>query len=277
MKTINTKLPDFSHEKNLWEKGYLVIGVDEVGRGCLAGPLMVGAVCFPSFINDKSIVQNSETGNDIYCESSIPVDLSNIGINDSKLLSKMKREYLAKIITKNALFCATGQVSVGIINKKGIVAATEIAMRKAIKSIMQKVETGKQQQISSKQKIASSLQEEKNMHSTNYLLHSTNYYLLADAFRIKYLRGIGLKNQEAIIHGDRISISIAAASIIAKVARDALMEKLSLKYPIYLWHKNKGYGTREHIEALKKHGKTPLHRDLFIRNIVLSPLSESIE
>lgn len=217
-------LPNLKHEKSLWKKGFLVIGVDEVGRGCLAGPLTVGAVCFPILCNKDQIQE-----------------LEFIGINDSKKLTKLKREELSKIIKKTSILHATATVGVNIINKKGVVKAIQMAARKAIKNIRSKTKNKK----------------------LNY-----NFYILADAFYIKYVKGIGLKNQKAIIHGDEISISIAAASIIAKVERDKLMDTLSKKHPKYKWSKNKGYGTREHINAIKRHGTTNLHRDLFVRNIL---------
>ena len=88
-------------------------------------------------------------------------------------------------------------------------------------------------------------------------------FVLADGFHVKYLRGIGLKNQKAIIGGDRKSISIAAASIIAKVERDQKMIKLDQKYPIYFWKNNKGYGTKKHIEEIFKNGPCEIHRQSF--------------
>ncbi|EKD86903.1 MAG: hypothetical protein ACD_37C00107G0005 [uncultured bacterium] len=88
-------------------------------------------------------------------------------------------------------------------------------------------------------------------------------FVLADGFHVKYLRGIGLKNQKAIIGGDRKSISIAAASIIAKVERDKFMRDLNRVYPNYGFERNKGYGTRYHKEALKQFGLSQIHRTSF--------------
>ena len=93
-------------------------------------------------------------------------------------------------------------------------------------------------------------------------------YALVDGFAVKYLGRIGLNNQKVIIKGDQKSISIAAASIIAKVQRDQNMVKLDQKYPIYFWKRNKGYGTSQHINAIIKYGKSSLHRDLFLRKIL---------
>ncbi len=217
---MKTKLPTLRHEKKLWRQGYFVIGVDEVGRGSFAGPVVVCAVCFQPGTKRKEIRL-----------------LEKSGINDSKKVQVKKREKLAVFIRENSLYSTTSSVNVSFINKYGIAKATRKAMRKAISKIMKNLERQKA-------------------------------FVLADAFHIKYLRGIGLKNQKAIIHGDQISLSIAAASIIAKVERDKFMLKLSKKYPDYKWGRNKGYGTRRHRAAIKKHGPTRLHRTLYLRKLV---------
>jgi len=95
-------------------------------------------------------------------------------------------------------------------------------------------------------------------------------FLLIDAFHVKYVPGVGLKNQLPIIKGDEKSISIAAASIIAKVYRDRLMEKLSKKcdrWSLYGWERNKGYGTKKHLVSIKKYGISRWHRATFLRNV----------
>ncbi len=204
--------PDFSFEKRLWKKFPIVIGVDEVGRGALAGPVVAGAVAL------KNI--------------NIPVK-----IDDSKKLNAKQREIADKWIRKNCLAFGIGKSPVSVINKYGIVKATEIAFRKAIRSLLVKIEKEKT-------------------------------YLLVDAFYIKYVKGIGLKNQKAIIKGDQKSITIASASIIAKVYRDKLMQNLSLKYKKYGWEKNKGYGTKKHRLCLQRYGETVYHRSLFIKKLI---------
>jgi len=201
--------PDFRFEKGYWKKGYgVVIGVDEVGRGALAGPVVAGAVAL-------------KRGD----------SLLGIGIDDSKRLAAKKREGLAKIIRKDAAV-GIGEVGVAYINRHGIVKATQKAMRKSI---------------------------------ANLKLHKNpKIFVLVDAFHVKYIPGVGLENQKAIIKGDQKSISIAAASIIAKVYRDKLMVRLGKKYPKYKWRENKGYGTEKHLAAIKKHGPTKLHRLAFL-------------
>jgi len=202
---------DFSYEKKLWKKYKVVAGVDEVGRGCFAGPVVAGCVVFPRDTKYK-----------------IP---DTISIDDSKKLRPRERETSARWIKKNALAYGIGEASTALINRKGIKKASEVAFRKAIKAV-------------------------------NLKLH----FVLIDAFYIPYVKGLRRKNQKAIINGDEKSISIAAASIIAKVYRDKLMTHLSKesKYKNYGWGRNKGYGTREHQGAIKKYGITRYHRKQFV-------------
>lgn len=189
-------------EKSYWDQGLeFVCGVDEVGRGCFAGPVVVGAVIFP------------KNGN-------IPV-----GIADSKLLTPKKREQLAEMIKKYAQFWAVEEVGVEVINKVGIGKATQIAFYNVVKK-----------------------------------LKPFPDFILIDAFQIK---NIDPQKQRALIGGDRISVSIAAASIIAKVYRDSLMSKLDIKYAHYGFEKHKGYGTKFHRDMIKLHGLCDLHRTSF--------------
>ncbi len=209
------KMPTFEEELKLWKNEVeYVIGVDEVGRGCFAGPVTAGAVIFK---------KNSLFRNGILSK-----------INDSKLLNPKMRSILSKKIKKEALFYSISTVGISVINKVGIGKATQMAMRKSVRLILKQI--------------------------TN---NESRSFVLADGFHIKYLKGIGLKNQRGIIKGDRKSISIAAASIIAKVHRDRLMEKLNKKYPQYGFYRNKGYGTKLHQAAIKNHGLSEFHRTSF--------------
>src|SRR5581483_6924217 len=193
-------------EKKLWEKGFRsVCGIDEVGRGCFAGPVVVGAVIFPP-----------------------GVELPAEQIADSKLLRPMQRKRTVDLIKKNAVAWAVVEVGVPTINKVGIGKATQMAFRKVVKTLEKRPD-----------------------------------FVLMDAFYINRLIGLTRKNQKPIIHGDQISISIAAASILAKVHRDNLMKKYHKKYPEYHFGKHKGYGTKEHQEAIKKYGLTRIHRKSF--------------
>ena len=213
--------PTFSLERRLWKKGYyLVIGVDEVGRGALAGPVTAAAVVF----SPKAIGK-----------------IKDLGINDSKKLTPRQREKLAAIIKGCCWYSAISSGSVSTINRLGITRSTQGAMRKA---------------------VVSTQEEETENRKT---------FVLVDGRQVKYIPGVGLKNQKNIYGGDRKSISIAAASILAKVHRDNLMKKIAEnhRYRKYGWGKNKGYGTKSHIKTIKRYGLTRLHRKQFVRKIFI--------
>lgn len=195
-------IPTLNIEKKLWNKGYsMVCGIDEVGRGCFAGPVCVGAVIFPK--------------NCLLIE----------GVADSKLLKPKQRERLELRIKAHAVSWSVSEISVSVINKVGIGKATQMAFRKAVRSLDKRTD-----------------------------------FVLIDAFYIKHFNR---KNQKAIKDGDKICASISAASIIAKVHRDRLMKKLSKKYPKYGFAKHKGYGTKKHQQAIKKYGLSKIHRTSF--------------
>ncbi len=192
-----------AYEREYESLGY-VCGIDEVGRGPLAGPVVACAVILPK-------------------------DCQILYINDSKKLSAKKREELYDIIMEQAVAVGIGMVSPQRIDEINILQATYEAMREAI------------QKLSVKPDI-----------------------LLNDAVTIP---GVDIR-QVPIIKGDAKSISIGAASIVAKVTRDRLMEEYDAILPEYGFAGNKGYGSAAHIEALKKHGPSPIHRRSFIGNFV---------
>lgn len=181
-----------------------ICGIDEVGRGPLAGPVVAGAVILPR-------------------------DCRILYINDSKQLSEKKREELYDVIMREAVSCAVGYATPERIDEINILQATYEAMREAI---------GK--------------------------LNPQPDILLNDAVTIP---GISVR-QIPIIKGDAKSITIGAASIVAKVTRDRLMVEYDKVFPEYDFAGNKGYGSAAHIEALKKYGPTPIHRRSFIKNFV---------
>ncbi|QUO32968.1 ribonuclease HII [Faecalicatena sp. Marseille-Q4148] len=181
-----------------------ICGIDEVGRGPLAGPVVAGAVILPK-------------------------DCHILYINDSKKLSAGKREELYEIIMKEAVAVGIGMASPARIDEINILQATYEAMREAVS------------QLSVKPQL-----------------------LLNDAVTIPQIE----IPQVPIIKGDAKSISIAAASIVAKVTRDRLMEAYEKVLPGYGFADNKGYGSKEHIQALKELGPTPIHRASFIKNFV---------
>ena len=191
------------YEKEYAQYTY-ICGIDEVGRGPLAGPVVAGAVILPK-------------------------DYDILYINDSKQLSEKKREELYDVITKEAVAWAVGYASPERIDEINILQATYEAMREAV---------GK--------------------------LDPAPDLLLNDAVTIP---GVEIR-QVPIIKGDAKSVSIAAASILAKVTRDHMMEEYDKDYPEYGFASNKGYGSAEHIAALKKYGPTPIHRRTFIKNFV---------
>lgn len=190
-------------EEKAYENGYKYIGgVDEAGRGPLAGPVVAAVVVF-------------KRGTKIY------------GIDDSKKLSEDKREELFEIIKNEALDYGIGIADNVEIDENNILQATYIAMKRAIDNLKNKPDC-----------------------------------LLNDAVKIP---GVDIR-QVPIIKGDSKSISIAAASILAKVTRDRMMYEYDLKYPEYGFRSNKGYGTSVHYEGLRKKGKTEIHRNSFLKN-----------
>lgn len=281
------KLPDFSFEKPLWQDDFVVIGVDEVGRGSWVGPVVAVACAFfargPVGLHPypTSSIAGAPCGRSmgvprarhpsqiLFTTPTSEKEILNLGINDSKALKSREREQLAELIKERSLW-AIGEVGVSVINRVGIGKATQMAMRKAINSIMYQVESSKY----------------KNTHNTSYKLHTTNFFVLVDGFHIRYLQGVGLKNQRGIVKGDQKSISIAAASILAKVYRDNLMRKLAEKLPLYSWGqnkqnlfrakgrdiygwaRNKGYGTKLHQKVILRYGLTRLHRKKFVETFL---------
>lgn len=192
------------YEKLYWDQYPFIAGIDEVGRGPFAGPVMTAAVVLPR-------------------------DCRILHINDSKKLSAKRREELYLEIKENALAIGIGRVEPEKIDEINILQATYKAMREAV----------------------SKLEVKPDM-------------LLIDAVHIPDLD----VKQVSIIKGDAQSQSIAAASIIAKVTRDHIMEEYDRIYPGYDFASNKGYGTAAHIRALKELGPCPIHRRSFIHNYV---------
>ena len=174
----------------------LKAGIDEVGRGSLAGPVVSAAVILPENFID---------------------------LKDSKKLSEKKREFFYELIMKEALAVGIGVIYQDIIDEINILEATKLSMIKAINALSIKPD-----------------------------------FLLIDALTLN----INIP-QEGVIKGDEKHKEIAAASIIAKVTRDRMMKELHEKYEIYNFMKNKGYGTKEHREAIKKHGYSDFHRKSF--------------
>ena len=194
----------YEYENLLKEKGYkAVCGIDEAGRGPLAGPVFAAAVILPD-------------------------DLGDLGINDSKKLSEKKRDALFDAIKEKAISWSVASASEQEIDEINILNATFLAMKRAVEG------------LSVKPDIA-----------------------LVDGNR-KPNTGI---EEMTLVKGDAKSISIAAASILAKVSRDRYLLELDEKYPEYQFKKHKGYPTALHYEMIKEHGISPVHRLSFLKNL----------
>ncbi|MBQ8303518.1 MAG: ribonuclease HII [Clostridia bacterium] len=199
-------MPDFSYENEKREQGYkFVCGIDEAGRGPLAGPVCAAAVI-------------------------LPPDLDFEGVNDSKKLSEKKREMLYEEITKKAVSWSVAFASVNEIEEHNILGATYIAMQRAVESL----------------KVPA-----------DFALIDGNR--TPPSLKIPSL---------TVIKGDSKSLSIAAASIIAKVTRDRLLLEYDAIYPQYKFSQHKGYGTKVHIEAIREFGPCDIHRPSFIKNFI---------
>lgn len=198
-------------EKLAYEEGYKIIaGIDEAGRGPLAGPVVAAAVIFPP-------------------------GYKNSQINDSKQISARKRERLYDVINEEAVAVGVGIAEADVVDRINILQASLISMREAVLELS----------------------------------------VFPDFLLIDGLHRIPLKTpQKPLVKGDTLSVSIAAASIIAKVSRDRIMEMYHRQFPQYNFLSNKGYGTREHRDAIKKFGLCKIHRKTFhVKNINIDQTS----
>lgn len=194
--------------KNNPSTDHIYVGIDEVGRGCLSGPVVAAAVIWnPDLIDSR---------------------LENI--RDSKKINKQNRELLSDFIKENAIDYSIAFIDNKIIDEINILNATFMAMHKALDELTVDFD-----------------------------------HILVDGNRFNKYKD---KDHTCFVKGDNTYLSIAAASIIAKVARDEYMTKLSSEYPDYKWDKNMGYGTKDHINAIKTHGLTSYHRTTFVKNII---------
>ncbi len=195
-------MANFDYENQYWWGGKeVVVGLDEAGRGPIAGPLVVGICVFPPFYD-------------------------NYEINDSKKLTDKKRRKLLEVIKRDAIYYSYEVISIEEIDQYNIYAATQLGMERALKRMPLKAEA-----------------------------------ILTDAMPLPHVdKKIPL---EAIVKGDSKSVSIAAASIIAKVTRDDIMIELDKKYPQYNFKQNKGYCTLKHMNYLKEFGICDVHRKTY--------------
>ena len=192
------------YERALYAQGCRSIaGVDEVGRGPLAGPVVCAAVIMP--LDEEDLI---------------------VGVDDSKKLSEKKREQLAEEIKKRALAYTIVEIDEKVIDEINILEATKLGMKQAIETL--------------------SITPDVVLTDGNMTIDISH-------------------RQHSVIHGDALSYSIGAASIIAKVYRDKMMEEYAKTYPHYAFEKNKGYGTAAHIQGIKEYGLCPIHRRTFTK------------
>lgn len=192
-------------EVEICAKGFTAVcGIDEAGRGPLAGPVVAAAVILPEGIQ-------------------LP------GVNDSKKITEKKREVLFDFVKENALAYGIGEASEVEIDEINILQATFLAMRRAVEALQPPAD-----------------------------------YALVDGNRIQ---GLPIP-AETVIGGDGKVLSIAAASILAKVTRDRYMREMAMQYPEYGFEKHKGYGTKAHYAAIEQYGICPLHRKTFLKKIL---------
>ena len=205
MKKIIDVREKLLYENELTEQGYkFIAGVDEVGRGPLAGPVVCAAVVMP--LDENLLIS---------------------GVDDSKKVSEKKRKILSDQIKNTAVCFKIAQAEAEEIDEINILQATIKCMQKCVFEL-----------------------EKRDS-------------LIVDAVNAEFC-----VPHLSVIKGDAKSYNVGAASIIAKVYRDALMEKYAEIYPEYGFERNKGYGTKEHIEAIKKYGPCPIHRKTFIKNFI---------
>ena len=199
-------MPDYEFEKAASDSGFsFICGVDEAGRGPLAGPVCAAAVILP----EGAVIE---------------------GLDDSKKLTEKKRERLYDIIKQTAVAYSVAYGTLEEIETVNILEATYLAMNRAIEGLTIKPD-----------------------------------FALIDGNRVP--RGIKIPC-ETVVKGDSRSMSVAAASVLAKVTRDRLMLEYDKKYPEYNFKKHKGYGTKEHTELIKQYGPCEIHRLSFLKNIL---------
>ena len=228
-------------EKKLHEEGFrLIAGVDEVGRGPLAGPVVAAAVILPE-------------------------DFDVLGVDDSKKLTEKKREELFPLIKEKCIAWGIGMADNEIIDDINILQATKLAMKRAINDLCARLgeagENGKSEETGAAAEAAETGETGEGEAAAENAPEPD--IVLFDAVEIEDL----VIPQKAYIKGDANVLCIAAASVIAKVTRDRMMAAYAERYPGYAFEKNKGYGTKAHYEGIRENGICPIHRKTFLKNI----------
>jgi ribonuclease HII len=232
--------PRWTHDRKIARTLSGVVGVDEAGRGCLAGPVVSGCVILPAdFFAD--------TKNRKWVEH----------INDSKKFPESTREELfgriGKLIADGKIFGATGSASVTEIEKHNIVGATCLAMQRAMKTASE----------SSDGLWIPLLRQDCDLFSRE-MKEESRWVVLVDGRPMKRLPF----KHEGLIKGDTLSLAVAMGSLLAKVTRDRMMHRINEEFPEYGFSSNKGYGTTVHLQALQTLGPTIHHRPRFLSNLL---------
>ena len=232
--------PRWTHDRKLAKEQLGVVGVDEAGRGCLAGPVVAGAVIIPASFFDEA--RNRKATEEM---------------NDSKQFDETTRgklyERVMALGEQEKIYTGTGQASVEEIEEHNIVGATCLAMTRAM-NMASEASSGLWQP---KEKSSLELFEKKNENQKSWSV-------LVDGRPMKKLP----YQHNGLVKGDTKSLAIAMGSMLAKVTRDRMMRELHTKFPDYGFDSNKGYGAPVHLKALDKHGPTEHHRPRFLRNIL---------
>lgn len=226
-----------------------IAGVDEVGRGPLAGPVVAAAVVLPE-------------------------DFDVLGVDDSKKLSEKRREELYRIIREKALAWGIGQADHRVIDEINILQATKLAMRRAIEACDEMLRTGGEGSSAESERgpAGTETPSGKAEHHSSEAEHGCAErehapegisMVIFDAMELEDLPF----PQQSVIKGDAKVLAVAAASILAKVTRDRMMVEFAREYPGYAFEKNKGYGTAAHYEGLRERGVCPIHRRTFLKKI----------
>ena len=234
--------PRWTYDRKEAKRSLGIVGVDEAGRGCLAGPVVAGAVVLPAefFLKASNRKASSE-------------------MNDSKQFVEERREELYAVILDLAaggeLFWASGEASIEEIETENIVGATCLAMKRAMDKVSAK----------SKGLWSPEPKSEENLFSTTGSSRDDKKWVVrVDGRPMKRLPS----EHQGLVKGDTISLAIAMGSLIAKVTRDRRMRKFAEQFPAYDFASNKGYGSPSHLKALKESGPTRLHRPRFLRNLL---------
>jgi len=232
--------PRWTHDRKLVKEQLGVIGVDEAGRGCLAGPVVAGCVILPKGF--FSCAKNRKTVEEI---------------NDSKQFAEVRRESLfdtiQRLVGQGQIYAAFGSASVEEIEEYNIVGATCLAMRRAM-----------QKASAQSMGLWSPLPQDAEDLFSVEREQSPSWQVLVDGREMKRLPF----KHEGLVKGDTLSLAVSMASLIAKVTRDRLMHDLHLQFPQYDFSSNKGYGAPNHLKALRELGSTIHHRPRFLRSIL---------